>query len=150
VKEQLKPKVPEKREPVPLDVAKKVIGKLNNPPKPKKLHSDYDRTLIKAHHQRNKKCGKTIPQLGTQRKELEPLKVQFVTEKEEMCLGTQMFNLHKWYLRMSNNKMKMFGVNYRDQDFFRGEDNFWVYFEDLHHIYRRQALDVSTITIWVL
>ena len=71
----------------------------------------------------------------------------FVTEKEEMCLGTQMFNLHKWYLRMSNNEMKMFGVNYRDQDFFRREDNFWVYFEDLHHIYRRQALDVSTITI---
>jgi len=193
VKEQLKPKVPEKREPVPLDVAKKVIGKLNNPPKPKKLHSDYDRTLIKAHHQRNKKCGKTIPQLGTQRKELEPLKVPrmpdlheaefpaktgltleqatgvmedipitpvvnvpyehrkpFVTEEEEMFLDTQMFNLHKWYLRMSSNEMKMFGVKYRDHDFFRGEDDFWVYFEDLHHIYHRQALDVSTITIWVL
>ena len=28
----------------------------------------------------------------------------FVTEKEEMCLGTQMFNLHKWYLRMSNDE----------------------------------------------
>ena len=95
--------------------------------------------MIKAHQQRNKKCGKTIPQLGTQRKELEPLKVPrlpdlheaeflaetgltlaqatgvvedipitpvvnvpyehgkpFITEKEAMCLGTQMFNLHKW------------------------------------------------------
>ena len=53
-----------------------------------------------------------------------------------MCLGTQMFNLHKWYLRMLNNEMKMFGVKYRDQDFFRGEDDFWVYIEVLHHIYR--------------
>ena len=74
----------------------------------------------------------------------------FVTEEEEMSLDTQMFNLHKWYPRMSNNEMKMFGVKYREHDFFRGEDDFWVYFEDLHHIYRRQALDVSTITIWVL
>ena len=31
--------------------------------------------MIKAHQQRNKKCGKTIPQLGTQQKELEPLLV---------------------------------------------------------------------------
>ena len=39
-------------------------------PKPKSLPSDYDRTLTKAHNVRNlkKKCGKTIPQLGTQQK----------------------------------------------------------------------------------
>src|SRR6185312_7143080 len=39
--------------------------------------SNYDRTLTKAHKVRNlkKKCGKTIPQLGTQQKELEPLRV---------------------------------------------------------------------------
>ena len=30
------------------------------------IPSDYDWTLIKAHQQRNKKCGKTIPLLGTQ------------------------------------------------------------------------------------
>ena len=52
----------------------------------------------------------------------------FVTEEEEMSLGTQMFNLHKWYPRMSNNEMKMFGVKYCDQDFFGGEDDFWVDF----------------------
>ena len=74
----------------------------------------------------------------------------FVTEEEEKCLGTQMFNLHRWYLRMSNDEGKMFFVKYRDHDFFRGEDDFWVYFEDLYHIYLRQALDVSIITIWVL
>ena len=51
----------------------------------------------------------------------------FVTE-EEKSLGTQMFNLHIWYLRMSNDEGKMFGVKYHDHDFFRGEDNFWVYF----------------------
>ena len=137
-----------------------------------------------------KKCGKTIPQLGTQQKEVEPLWVPglpvlhpmdvqlqvdlqeaiflsetglmleqatgqdeaaeipvapvltpfehgklFVTEEEEKCLGTQMFNLHRWYLRMSNDEGKMFGVKYRDHDFFHGEDDFLVYFENLHHIY---------------
>ena len=106
-----------------------------------------------------KKCGKTIPQLGTQQKELEPLRVPglpvlhptdvqlqadlqaaiflsetgltleqatgqdeaadipvapvltpfkhgktFVTEEEEKSLGTQMFNLHRWYLRMTKGK----------------------------------------------
>ena len=65
-----------------------------------------------------------------------------VTEEEEKSLGTQMFNLHRWYLRMSNDEGKMFGVKYHDHDFFRGEN--------LYHIYHRQALNVSIITIWVL
>ena len=73
-----------------------------------------------------------------------------VTEEEEKSLGTQMFNLHRWYLRMAKDEVKMFGVKYRDHDFFRGEDDFWVYFEDLFHIYHRQALNASIITIWVL
>ena len=30
----------------------------------------------------------------------------FVTEEEEKSLGTQMFNLHRWYLRMSNDEGK--------------------------------------------
>jgi len=71
----------------------------------------------------------------------------FVTEEEEKSLGTQMFNLHRWYLRMAKDEGKMFGVKYRDHDFFRGEDDFWVYFQNLYHIYHRQALDASIITI---
>jgi len=67
-----------------------------------------------------------------------------------MNLGTLMYNLHKCYMRVSNDEMHMFGVKYRDHDFFHGEDDFWVDFELLHHIYRRQALDVSIITIFVL
>ena len=74
----------------------------------------------------------------------------FVTEEEEMSLGTQMFNLHRWYPQMSNDETKIFLVKYRDHDFYCGEDDFWVYFEDLYHIYHRQALDTSIITIWVL
>jgi len=206
IKEQLKPKVPPPREKVPLELGKKLLANLDNPPKPKSLPSDYDRTLTKAHKVRNlkKKCGKTIPQLGTQQKELEPLRVPglpllhptdvqlqadlqaaiflsetgltleeatghveakipvartitpfqhgkpFVTEEEEKSLGTQMFNLHRWYLRMAKDEGKMFGVKYRDHDFFRGEDDFWVYFQNLYEIYHRQALDASIITIWVL
>ena len=74
----------------------------------------------------------------------------FVTEEQEMSLGTQMYNLHRWYLRMSNDEMKMFGVKYRDHNFFHGEDDFWMYFDNIYHIYHRQALDASIITIWVL
>ena len=75
VKEQLKPKVPEKRVPVDPEVATKVFASRNNPPPPKKLPLDYNRMLIKAHQHRNKKCGKIIPQLGTEQNKLEPLVV---------------------------------------------------------------------------
>ena len=54
----------------------------------------------------------------------------FITEEEEKSLGTQMFNLHRWYLRMAKDEWKMFGVKYRDHDFFREEDDFWVYFQN--------------------
>ena len=75
IKEQLKPKVPPPREKVPLELGKKLLANLDNPPIPKSLPSD--RTLTKAHKVRNmkKKCGNTIPQFGTQQKELEPLRV---------------------------------------------------------------------------
>ena len=72
----------------------------------------------------------------------------FVTYEEEISLGTQMYNLYKWYMQMSRKEINMFGVKYCDQDFFRGEDDFWVDFELLHHIYYRQALGVSIITIF--
>ena len=49
VKEHFKPKVPKKRVPVDLEVAAKVYACLNNPLGQKKLPSNYDRTLIKAH-----------------------------------------------------------------------------------------------------
>ena len=75
VKEQLKPKVPEKRVPVDPEIAAKVYKCLNNPPPTTKVSSDFDRMLINAQQQRNQKCGKTIPQLGTVRKEIEPLLV---------------------------------------------------------------------------
>ena len=59
----------------------------------------------------------------------------FITEEEQISQGTQMYNLHKWYRQMSKKEMNMFGLKYRDQDFFRREDDFWVDFELLHHIY---------------
>ena len=73
----MKPKVPPPREKVPLELGKKLLANLDNPPKPKNLPADYDHTLIKAYMVRNekKKYGNTIPQLGTQQKELEPLRV---------------------------------------------------------------------------
>ena len=32
----------------------------------------------------------------------------FVTEEEDKSLGTQIFNLHRWYLRMANDEGKFF------------------------------------------
>ena len=55
IKEQLKPKVPPPREKVPLELGKKLLTNLDNPPKPKSLPSDYDRTLTKTHKVRNLK-----------------------------------------------------------------------------------------------
>ena len=74
IKEQLKPKVPPPREKVPLELGKKLLANLDNPPKPKSLTSDYDRTLTKAHKVRNlkKKCGKTIPRHTTKRTRAPP------------------------------------------------------------------------------
>jgi hypothetical protein len=43
--------------------------------------------------------------------------------------------------------MHMFGVKYRDHNFFIGEDVLWVNFEYVHAIYRRDALNISLITI---
>ena len=73
-----------------------------------------------------------------------------VIEEEEIDQGTQMYNFHKWYLQKSKEEMRIFVVKYRDQDFFRGEDNFWVDIELMHTIYRREALKVSFLCIWVL
>jgi hypothetical protein len=76
----------------------------------------------------------------------------FVTKDEEINLGTQMHRFHRWYLRISKEKdsKQMFGVKYHDHDFFTGEDDFWVNFEDVHAIYHRDSLDISLITIGIL
>ena len=62
---------------------KKVLGALDNPPKPKTVPSDYDRTVFKAHKQINKKCGKPIPQLATQQKVLDPLQLSRMPDLHE-------------------------------------------------------------------
>src|SRR6185503_17125652 len=64
IKEQLKPKVPPPREKVPLELGKKHLANLDNPPKPKSLPSDYDRTLTKAHKVRNLKKNMARPFLS--------------------------------------------------------------------------------------
>ena len=48
----------------------------------------------------------------------------FVTDEEEISLGTKMYNLYEWYMQMSRKEMNMFGVKYPNPDFFRGEDDF--------------------------
>ena len=71
------------------------------------------------------------------------LEKPFVTEEEEINLGTQMFNLHRWYMRKSNDEGTMFEVKYCDQDFFPGEDDFWMDFQLVHAIYRQDVPSTS-------
>ena len=48
----------------------------------------------------------------------------FVTDEKKISLGTQMFKFHRWYLQKSKEEMLMFGVKYRDHNFFCGKDDF--------------------------
>jgi hypothetical protein len=43
-----------------------------------------------------------------------------------------------------------FEVTYRHHDFFREDDEFWIDFEDVRAIYRRDALDISLVSCWIL
>ena len=49
---------------------------------------------------------------------------------DEISLGAQM------YLQKSKEEIYMFGIKYRDQDLFHGDDDFWVEFEHVHAVYR--------------
>ncbi|PVH36063.1 hypothetical protein PAHAL_7G347000 [Panicum hallii] len=74
--DHLKPKVPEKSVPIDAMLVAKSYNSLSDTAKRRvKLPSNFGRTLIKA-HQKMKKCGKTVPQLGTQQKIFELLRVQ--------------------------------------------------------------------------
>jgi hypothetical protein len=74
----------------------------------------------------------------------------FVTDEEEFKLETQMFKFHQWYQQQSKEGQVMFGLKYHDHDFFRGDDEIRVDFECVHAIYRRNSLDISIVTCWVL
>jgi len=84
VKDHFKPNEPEKRVPLDALLALKLYDSLSDgAQRMVKPPSDFDRTLIKI-HQKQKKCGKTVPQLGTTQKILEPLWVQMDKEKDAM------------------------------------------------------------------
>jgi hypothetical protein len=53
-----------------------------------------------------------------------------------------MHKFYRCYLEQSKGEYKniMFGVKYRDHNFFTREDDFWVNFEDVHAIYHQNAL----------
>ena len=74
IKEQLKLKVPPPREKAPLELGKKLLARLDNPPQSKSLPSDYERTLTKAYKVRNvkKKYGNPFLSLAHNKKNSSP------------------------------------------------------------------------------
>ena len=39
----------------------------------------------------------------------------------------------------------MFGVHYKDEHFFHGDDIIWIDFEEIFQLYHQDAVDVSLI-----
>ena len=65
-------------------------------------------------------------------------------------LPTQMYKLHEWYMKKSNNDMTMVAIKIRDDDYFCGEDLIWLEFLELYQLYQQDALDIYILTCWVL
>ncbi|RLN08007.1 transposon protein, putative, CACTA, En/Spm sub-class [Panicum miliaceum] len=73
----------------------------------------------------------------------------FATDEEFLNIPTQMRAFHNLYMERSNAGQQKFGVKYLNHDSYRGAVDFWVNFEDVHAIYRRDALDISIVTCWI-
>jgi hypothetical protein len=57
---------------------------------------------------------------------------------------------HKLYMERSKASQYTFGVKYRHHDFFHGDDDFLIEFEDVHAIYHQDALDISLVSCWIM
>jgi hypothetical protein len=94
-------------------------------------------------------CDKIVTHPGVARWKYEfrnslvPLKVVHV-------LPTQMRKLHDYYMLASSRNNCMLGVRIKDEDYFRGEDVMWLYFEELYQLYHQDVLDISFISTWLL
>jgi hypothetical protein len=73
-------------------------------------------------------------------------KKPFITDEEFINLPTQMHAFHKLYLERSKVGQYTFGVKYRHHDFFHGDDDFWIDFEHVHAIYRRDTHYISLMS----
>lgn len=66
-------------------------------------------------------------------------------------LHTKMRQFQEWYLRYYRTTGNdHFAVQIKQEDYYRGNETFWVHFEVIKELYNKQALDVAIMSFWVL
>ena len=73
-----------------------------------------------------------------------------VNPKSWSSLGTQMFLLNKWYLRVCDNKEAWLLVKIRPEHYFNGYDIIHIEFNELHQLLNQDSLDKSLLSCWCL
>ena len=73
-----------------------------------------------------------------------------VNPKSLSSLGTQMFLLNKWYLRVYDNKEAWLVVRIRPEHYSSGYDVLHIEFNELQNLLNRDALDKSFLSCWCL
>lgn len=67
-------------------------------------------------------------------------------------LGTQIYKLHEYYLRVSSKhkEEELIAVRVRDRHYFRGDDVIWIDFSEVHQLLHMNALDKSLMSCYCL
>ena len=124
----------------------KQTGRSSEPLKPHEI-TDYERTLRKSLKAKPSGTARQDAGLRWKFEQGKPL----VSPERQQTLTTQLRRLHEWYLRVSGRQGKTaFPVLYRDEHFHRGNDTFWVEFDQLYQLYQKDALDVCILRLFVL
>jgi len=73
-----------------------------------------------------------------------------VNPKYYSSLGTQMFLLNKWYLKVTENDEAAWLVARVRSKHYLGYDVIHIEFNELHQLLHRDALDKSLVSCWCL
>jgi hypothetical protein len=73
-----------------------------------------------------------------------------INPKYYSSLGTQMFLLNKWYLKVTNNDEAAWLVARVRPEHYLGYNVVHIEFNELHQLLKRDALDKSLIGCWCL
>jgi hypothetical protein len=125
------------------------------------LPSDFERTIKKKFAESVRDKGKTAvsdPPKEWQRWKFE-LGKPLVSPYQERKLSTQLRRLHQWYLKyVRATGAEMFPIQFKKDLLHHEKDkeikgqfkSFQVFFEDLYHLYQRDAVDIAMIRLWTL
>ena len=73
-----------------------------------------------------------------------------VNPKYYSSLGTQMFLLNKWYLKVTENDEAAWLVATVRPEHYLGYDVVYIEFDELHQLLHQDALDKSLVSCWCL